>query len=325
VSTPASGLQTDSRTAGARVAPARSAAYDPRRSQRRRNVRAVGLGLLFIAPTFVILGYFMYYPAYVAFVGSLTDWDGFNTPRAVGLQNFANAFRDGNLRVAGLNNIPWAIGKVFLAVVPPFLAAELIFHVRRQRWQYLYRTLFVVPLIIPGIVTILLWTFYYRSDGLVNQVLGFVGLDALQQPWLTRPSTALGALIFMGFPWVTPFNLLIFYSGLQAIPGEILEAGALDGATGWRRVLFIDLPLLVSQTRVLVTLAIIASVQALLEPLLMTGGGPGTSTLTPILYVYRTGVEYGDFGYSMSISLILFLVVLLLSVAANRLTRSRKA
>lgn len=323
MSTAASASPADTIGAGAQVAPA-GTTYDPRRSKRRRDRRALGLGLLFIAPTFVLLGYFMYYPAYVAFVGSLTDWDGFNAPRAVGLRNFVNAFNDGNLRVAGLNNIPWAIGKVFLAVVPPFLAAELIFHVRRERWQYLYRTLFVVPLIVPGIVTILLWTFYYRSDGLLNQVLGFVGLDSLQTTWLARPSTALGALIFMGFPWVTPFNLLILYSGLQAIPGEILEAAALDGATGWRRVLFIDVPLLVSQTRVLVTLAVIASVQALLEPLIMTNGGRGTSTLTPILYVYRTSVQNGDYGYSMSISLILFVVVLLLTVAANRLTRSRK-
>lgn len=296
------------------------------RGRRRRSRKSLLLGVAFVAPTFLVLGYFLYYPAYVALAGSLTEWDGFNPPIFVGLGNFVEALTDDNaLRIAALNNVPWAIGKILLAVLPPFLVAELIFHVRRQRWQYLYRTLFVVPLVIPAIVTILVWRFYYRDAGVLNQILGAIGLDGLQRVWLGDPDTALAALIFMGFPWVAPFNLLIFYSGLQAIPGEILEAAALDGATGWRRILRIDVPLLMSQTRVLVTLAVIGSVQALLEPLILTRGGPNNATLTPILHVYNTGVSDGEYGYSMAVSLILFVVVLVLSLLSNRLFQSRRA
>jgi ABC-type spermidine/putrescine transport system permease subunit I len=145
-------------------------------------------------------------------------WDGFNPPEWIGLDNFRRMADDAVLHRAARNNIVWAIGKIFLSLVPPFLVAELIFHVRGRRLQYLYRTLFVIPIIIPSVVTILIWTFYYRSDGLVNDVLGVVGLDALQRTWLADQNTALGALIFMGFPWIMPFNLLIFYAGLQAIP-----------------------------------------------------------------------------------------------------------
>ncbi len=302
-----------------------TALVDPvrRRNRRRRSLRALIVGLGFCAPTLVVLGYFMYYPAYVSLVGAFTDWDGFNAPSFVGIGNFADMLSDPQLPVAVVNNVFWALGKIFLSLVPPFLVAELIFNVRSGRFQYLYRTLFVVPLIIPSIVFILIWTFYYRTDGLINQALGGLGLGFLQQAWLVDPNTALAALIFMGFPWVVPFNLLIFYAGLQSIPQEIRDAAAIDGATTGRRIWSIDIPMLTSQFNLLLLLALIGSVQAILEPLLMTGGGPGTSTLTPILYMYRTAVQYGQFGYSMAISLVLFIVVLILSVVSNRLVRTR--
>ncbi|WP_432082084.1 carbohydrate ABC transporter permease [Streptomyces sp. WAC 04229] len=286
-----------------------------------RRHRLTLTGYAFVLPAFVLLGYFVYYPAYVAFAGSFTNWDGFNPAQWVGLDNFRQLFGDPTFSTAAWNNLLWALGKVALALVPPFVVAELIFHVRASRWQFVYRSLFVIPLVIPTIVTMLVWTFYYRSDGVINQVLGAVGLDALQHSWLGDSDTALYALILMGFPWIAPFNLLVFYSGLQRTPKEILEAAALDGCGTWRRIRSIDLPMMMRQTRLLTTLAVINSVQAILEPLLMTGGGPGNSTMTPIYYLYRTGVNDGRFGYSMAVSLVLFAVVLVLSAVSNRVLR----
>ena len=293
----------------------------PGRRRLLRRGRALAVGLGFVAPTLVLLGYFMYYPAWVAMVGSFTEWDGFNLSTWVGLDNFREMFSDPAMGKAAVNNVIWAIGKILLAIVPPFVVAELIFHVRSQRMQYLYRTIFVIPIIVPAIVTILLWSFYYRTDGLVNQILGFIGLDSLAHSWLADQQTALGALILMGFPWIAPFNLLIFYAGLQAIPREILEAAELDGAGSWRRVQHLDVPLLASQTGLLLTLAVIGSIQAILEPLIMTAGGPNNATLTPVLYLYQQGITFGRFGYSMAISLALFVIVLVLSVITNRLLR----
>lgn len=286
-----------------------------------RRLRAIGVGLLFVLPTFTFLGYFMYYPASVALAGAFTDWDGLNAARFVGLDNFRELVADPQMGKAAVNNLFWAVGKIALALVPSFIVAELIFAVRSSRWQYVYRTLFVIPIVVPSIVTILTWSFYYKTNGLVNQVLSGIGLGGLQHSWLADQDTALGALVLMEFPWVGPFNLLIFYAGLQQIPREILEAAAIDGARGWRRIRSIDIPLLSRQTGLLATLAVIGSVQAVLEPLIMTGGGPNNSTLTPILYLYQTGITYGRFGYSMAISLVLFLIVLVLGAITNRLTR----
>lgn len=275
--------------------------------------------LLFILPTMLFIGYFLYYPALTALGAAFSIWDGFNPPRFVGLQNFGRALDDTVLREAALNNIIWAIFKVIIFLVPPFIAAELIFFVRGKRMQYLYRTLFVFPLIVPTIVKILLWSYFYRGDGLLNQIGGFFGLGPV--PWLTSPDIALYSLILMDFPWIAAFNLLIFYAGLQGISPEVLEAAALDGATGLRQVWSIHLPLVTPQTRLLLILAIINSVQAILEPLLMTGGGPGYATYMPLLYLFNVATQYGEFGYSSAIAMLLFGIVLLLTIINNRLLR----
>jgi raffinose/stachyose/melibiose transport system permease protein len=280
-------------------------------------------GYLFVLPTLIFVGYFLYYPAYRALTGAFTDWDGFNPPEWIGLENFRRAFSDAVLREAARNNLIWAFFDVLLAIVPAFTVAELIFHVKRARLKYLYRTLFIVPAVVPFIVTVLLWRYYYQSDGLINLILGKVGLSGLERAWISDPGTALLALALMGFPWVNAFNMLIFYAGLQHIAPEVLESAELEGATGLRRIWTIDLPLVLAQFKLLVVLALITSGQNILVPLLMTNGGPGYSTYTPALYMYDTAVEYGDFGYSMAISFMLFVLILGLTALNIRFIRER--
>jgi raffinose/stachyose/melibiose transport system permease protein len=280
-------------------------------------------GYLFVLPTLIFVGYFLYYPAYRALTGAFTDWDGFNPPEWIGLENFRRAFSDAVLREAARNNLIWAFFDVLLAIVPAFIVAELIFHVKRARLKYLYRMLFIVPAVVPFIVTVLLWRYYYQSDGLINLILGKIGLSGLERAWISDPGTALLALALMGFPWVNAFNMLIFYAGLQHIAPEVLEAAELEGATGLRRVWTIDLPLVLAQFKLLVVLALITSGQNILVPLLMTRGGPGYSTYTPALYMYDTAVEYGDFGYSMAISFMLFVLILGLTALNIRFIRER--
>ena len=278
---------------------------------------------LFLLPTFIFLAYFMYYPAWTALQGAFTYWDGFNPPQFVGLENFRRAFTDPVLGTATLNNLIWIAFGIILALVPSFLVAELIFFLQGQKKQYFYRTLFVVPIIVPSIVGVLLWTYFYRGDGLINQLLALVGLGRLQTLWIGNPDTALYALIFMGFPWINAFNLLVFYAGLQGISREVLEAARLEGATGWRRVLQIDIPLVAPQFRLLLVLAIVGNVQNIVTPLVMTDGGPGYSTYVPALHMYKTAVTYGEFGYSMAISFLLFAVVLGLTLISQRSRRAR--
>ncbi|GGJ56048.1 carbohydrate ABC transporter permease [Deinococcus roseus] len=275
------------------------------------------LGLLFVLPAFLFLGVFFYYPAWTALSGAFTDWDGFNTPRFVGLENFQRVFSDPVMGQAALNNLIYAAVTIVIHTLFPFLAAELIFALKNHFSQYLYRSMFVIPLVVPTVVMILLWMYFYKTEGTVNQILNFLHLQNLTHTWLAEPATALGAIILMGFPYVIPFNLLLLYTGLQSIPGEVYEAAEIDGCTPWRRIFSIDIPLLLPQFSLILMLTIIGSTQNILAPLVMTNGGPGYSTTLPALYMYNTGVQYGQFGYSMAQSFVLFLVTALFSVISQ--------
>jgi raffinose/stachyose/melibiose transport system permease protein len=279
-------------------------------------------GYGFILPTFIFLIWFMYYPIYQALSGAFTNWDGFNAPQFIGLDNFKRMLTDEVLSQSTVHALIWALFSIALAIIPPFLVAELIFHIKKARLQYIYRTLFVIPIVIPGIVSILLWRFIYQGDGAINQLLDMVGLGAWKQLWLGDPHVALYSIILMGFPWISAFNMLIFYSGLQGISQDVIEAAKLEGATGLKRVFTLDIPLSLPQFRLIIILSLIGSLQNIIPPLIMTNGGPGYSTYVPILHMYNVSTVNGEFGYGMSIALVMFLVILLFTLLNMRLIKS---
>lgn len=283
------------------------------------------LAYLFLLPSLLLTGWFSYVPAYTALTRAFTDWDGLNPPNFTGLENFRRAVSDPVMQEAGGHSAIWVALGLLLAVIPPLLVAELIYHLRGQRRQYFYRTLFVVPIVIPSLVLLLVWSNFYRSDGLINQVLGALHLTSLQHGWLSNPSTALYSLIFLGFPYIDAFYLLLLYAGLQGIPREVTEAARLDGASGLRRVFSIDLPLLAPQLRLIALLAIIGNVQYFISPLVLTSGGPGNATTVPALLMYQTATKFGEYGYAMAIAVLLFLVVVALTALSQRLSRNSAA
>jgi len=301
----------------------RSAAGTSAVTARNARMRRYAIAYLFILPTFVGLGYFTYYPAFTALAGAFTSWDGFNPPTFVGLDNFKAIVTDPTMQQAAGNNLIWAAFSIALAIIPAFVVAELIFHVKRPRLKYLYRTLFIVPIVLPGIVNILLWRYIYDGHGLLNLLLQALRLQDPTNPtlWIADPHIALYAVALLGFPWINSFNMLIFYAGLQNIPSEVLEAAGLDGVGGLRRVWTMDIPLVLSQFRLLLVLAIVNTISNITTPLVMTNGGPGNATDMPSLEMYTSAVN-GRFGYSMAISFLLFIVVLILTGINNRFLRT---
>ncbi|MHB1953591.1 MAG: carbohydrate ABC transporter permease [Sulfobacillus sp.] len=278
---------------------------------------------LFLLPCFVFIGVFSYYPAIRALVGAFTSWNGVGTASWVGLSNFARAIHSQIFDASVLHILIWAVIGIPLGLIPPFLVAEAIFRLRSGRAQYVYRTLFILPVILPGVVGILIWFFFYEPGGIIDSLLSATGFSSyLYHPWLGSPQTALGSLIFMGFPWIGAFNLLIYYAGLQGISTEIFDAAAVDGCSWWSRVWRIDIPLLMSQTKLLVVLSVIGVAQVLIQPLLMTGGGPGTSTMTPVLYMYQAAIDHDEYGYSMGVAFILFVVLLALTILNMKFFRT---
>jgi ABC-type sugar transport system permease subunit len=184
--------------------------------------------------------------------------------------------------------------------------------------------MFVIPAAVPGVVGTLLWKNFYALDyGLINQFFRFAGLGNLTHPWLADRNTALGAIIFAGFPWVGVFTFLILIGGLINIPSELYEAAIIDGCNVWRRFWSIDIPMLIPQFGLLLFFTYIGSVQGYQSILLFTKGGPGYSTYVPAFQMYQKFALENQFGYASAIGVALFAVVLAGTII-NRAVLKRK-
>lgn len=276
-----------------------------------------------IAPTVILLLIFNYYPAASGLYHSFTEWQPGVSTEWVGLAQF-DTMMDSQYFWIGMKNAVILAITAFLKLAVPLLVAELIFHIRGNFLQYAVRTLFIVPLVVPSVVGILLWVNIYDPNiGLLNETLRALGMEDLTRTWLGDRNTALAAILAIGFPWISPFALLIFYGGLISIPSELFDAARVDGATWWNRFRRIDIPMIMSQIKLLLILAFIGSVQEFQLIFLTTGGGPGNVTYTPALELYYNATRFSNFGLASAMGAFLFLIILGGTIINLRYVRSQ--
>jgi raffinose/stachyose/melibiose transport system permease protein len=283
---------------------------------------------LLILPTFVVVLTFRYFPAFSGIYHSFFEWDGALLKEWVGLGNYIEALHDAKLWRSFLVVLIFISANI-IKLIPSIIAALLIFHLKSERFQYLYRVLFVVPMIIPGIVYMLLWKFFYEPNiGLLNQVLIAFGIVDPDFPpmWLADPNLVIPSIIFMGFPWVGVVSVLIFLAGLQAIPTSVYEAAELDGCGPIKRCITIEIPLIMSQVRLSLVLMIIASLKGFERILIMCNefGGPDGMANVPGLYMFRMAFMEGRVGYACALGMLLFGVILVLTILNDKYVRVDK-
>lgn len=279
---------------------------------------------LIILPTFVLLILFFYYPAVSGFYHSFTYWDAREATWA-GLANYDKLFGDRRLIASVGNLIKITLFHVGVVLTMPLLAAALIFHLPHRRSQYWFRVLFVFPMIVPVVVTILVWRWMYSLDGGINLILQAVGLESLVRAWLGDRKTVLWAIMFVNFPWIAGLNFLIYLAGLQNISQDVLDAAVVDGANSLTRFFQVELPLIRGQVRLLVLLTLIYWLRSFELPLIMTDGGPGWASMVPGLRMYQTVTRDFNLGYGSAIGFILFLSILIVTIVQIRLTRESDA
>lgn len=295
----------------------------PRRSIRRAKGR---LGVyLALVPLALVLGVFAYYPAVLGIFRSFYDWNPASESFFIGLDNYTKMLGDA-IWWQSFRNLGVIFAFSIVSWIFPLLAAEFLVTLRSQRWQFAIRTLLIVPMAFPGVVTALVWGFlYHPNQGVFNRALEAIGLEALAQNWTGQPSTALLALLMVGFPFIAGLPFLIFYSSLQNIPSEVLEAAQLDGVNRWRRFWLIDLPLMAGQVRILVFLAVVGTLQYGFVAFVLTSGGPDNATTVPVLRMIGVAFAGGDWGYAAALSTVLFAITLALSLVVIFLRRRETA
>jgi ABC-type sugar transport system permease subunit len=287
--------------------------------QRRRRLSLASrwVPFLFLVPVAAELVVFRYIPTASALYHSLTNWDGLRRDKFVGLANFVDLFSDNVFRAAFVNMLEYTAIRTAFVLLFAFTAAELIFSLRNERLRMFWKIAFVIPLIVPRSVVYLMWAFIFDPQvGLVNELLTLVGLGGLQQPWLGQSSTSLASLAFIGFPFVSSLAFLIFVASLEGLPRDIIETAALEGCSVFKRILNVDLPMLRGGFIFVAVLLILEGIQTTEPQIILTRGGPGTSTELPAYYLYRTAFDYSKFGQACAVGVVMLGVGLIFTIVS---------
>lgn len=282
-----------------------------------------------LVPSFGLLVLFTYYPAATAMIQSFYDWLPGVRSRFIGLQNYQRILGDKVFWLSWRNILIVAVWQFSIPFLIPIAVAEAIFNLKSRTAKNIYRVAILIPILVPGIVNLLLWKWLYSSpDGGINLLLQAGGMGHLGRPWLGTVQTALPAILFMGFPWVTGTWPLIYLAGLLNISEDVIDASLIDGCSTWRRIISVDLPHLMGQIRLFVMFGLIHVLQEWGRQLALTGGGPGNATMVPGLYLYARafGIErqesaYTRMGEACAVGVAMFVVIFVLTFIANRYMR----
>ena len=278
------------------------------------------LGMLLL-PSLLLIGVFSYYPAVRSLIGGFYQWNGFSAPTYAGVSQFRQYLQSPTFGMEVKNLAILVGGSIAITLVAQFTAAEVVTHMPR-RAAAVAKYVLVLPIVLPPLVLIEVWSYLLQpGSGLVDRVLGAVGLP--QPTWYADPHLALAGILLVGFPWISNLGFLIFLGGLQNLPKDVLDAARLDGVRAIRRVFAIDIPLLMPQFRVVVILSGIFAVQNFVPILLLTNGGPGAATLVPGLDMYQSAFQNDQYGYGMAIGTVLFVAMLIFTLVVMRALRPR--
>ncbi|GAF17591.1 alpha-arabinosides ABC transport system, permease protein 1 [Bacillus sp. JCM 19046] len=271
----------------------------------------------FLLAFFVAYVLFTIYPIFKGMQMSFFNWTLIEQQEFIGLTHYINVLSDPNFWEAFGNTSLFVLlstpTMVILALVLALMANL------NTRLQTFFRGSFFIPSILSVSVISFVAIFMLQPyTGVVNNLLQALGLNA-EPFWLATPSLAWVSIIAVTLWWTVGFNMILFLTALQGIPDELYEAAEVDGATRQQMFWQITLPQLLPIGRLILLLQVLASFKVFAQILLITDGGPGTTTRPIILYIYEMGFQRYDLGYAAAMSYLLFMVLLVLSVIQLRL------
>lgn len=266
---------------------------------------------LFLAPSVVLLLALTVYPLlYILRISLYRMTPGGES--FAGAANFLRIFQDGFFLQSVWHTLVFTVSALALEFALGLVLALLLDS--RIRGRGLWRSLLLLPMILPPVVAGVIWRLIYNPNfGVLNGALAALGFDTAQLTWLADPGVALAAIVLVDVWEWTPFVFLILLAGLQAIPEEPYEAARLDGSSAWQTFRHITLPLLAPAMLVALLLRTMDLLRIFDQVFILTQGGPGGATETISLYIYKTAFRFFDFGYAAAMSLVLLVATLVLS------------
>jgi multiple sugar transport system permease protein len=294
----------------------------PQRVGFRPNRRRSFTSLAYVAPSLLILIVVVVAPIGMSAYYSVTDFSLLGSPSWVGLDNYLDLLGDGDFRRALWQTFVYTVISVPLQTVLALVIAAVLARRTRNRFGAFVRSALFIPVIASMVIIGSVWRYLLGTDhGLVNAILGTVGIDAVN--WLGRPGTALLVVALVTVWKNIGYFLVIYYAGMLNIPEDLYEASEMDGAGALRQFWSITVPSLRPVTVLVAILGTIWSFQVFDLVYTMTGGGPGGGTVTLVMAIYGSAFENMQMGYASAMAMVLFVIVLVVSFV-QRLVLGRK-
>lgn len=289
------------------AAPPGAAAQDPK----RRKVSYQWSARSFGAPAVLVVAVLLYLPfIYTAYI-SFTEYNGLASPSWLGLDNYREMFADTNLLTSLRNTVIWVVGTITVPVGLGLLVAVMTYTMRFGSW---FRLPFLIPYAISGVAVGVMWSFVLQTGGGLSQALDVLGLPGADARWLVDAPGNTLVMIGAAAWQATGVNALLFVIGLQSIPKEPIEAARLDGASGWTMFRHQLWPMLRPLTTVVVGLSIVASLKTFDIVWLMTQGGPGRTSETLAVTMYRETFVQSNYGQGSAVATFLSVVTFVASI-----------
>ena len=277
--------------------------------------------LLMLAPAVIVFTMFVVYPVLYSMGFSFTRFQGFGSPEWIGLDNYIALGNDPFFWQSLQNTVIILVVSLLILIPASFVLALLLR--RRIRGGGGLRALVFGPAIIAPILVGLIWVFILDPKiGLLNRLLALVGIAPVE--WIGG-DTLTPYSVSLVFIWSSiGFAMTIFYAGLQLLPADVMEASALDGATGWQQLRYVTVPMM-RETFAIVTILMITNVFKIFELVYMlTGGGPVHRSETLVSYMYFVTFTNQQYGYGMALAVIITILGAAVSIAYLLLSRGRK-
>lgn len=293
---------------------------------KRSSARKISPGTLaaLLGPGLIIYAFVIIIPLFTAFAYSLTDWSLGPVKHFVGVDNYIALIKDAVFKSSLKHNLIIVFANVTIQMAVAFLLTVL-FSAKGTKAKGFHRTVIFLPVVLSAVVVGYIWQMIYSSNyGILNELLRWLGLEKLIVPWLDDPKVVLASVTvpliwqYLGVP------LIIFMSAVQGIPKDIYEVCELDGVTGVKKAVYITFPLIRDSIKVAVMLSIASNMLVFTHIFVLTGGGPGTSSMVLAQYAYNVSFVRMRYGYGSAISIGIFVVSFALVLIFRKLTEVKE-
>lgn len=266
---------------------------------------------LFIPVLHLII--FSYIPIFANVAISFTDWNGLGKLNFVGFQNYIRIFTDPQY-IAMFKNVFWYLLVAFPQLIFAFFLA--VFLNGKFRGHNLFKSVSIVPYLLNGVIVSTIFIIFFNTNGTLNTLLKMVGLGDFAQQWLQNLKLVNPSIASISIWRYYGMNFIMFFGALQTIPEELYDAAAVDGATKWQEILYIQIPSIKKVLFINILLSISGSIQVFELPYIMLNGSNGT--MTPVIQIQQSAQSDARLGFAAALSVVVFVIVVI-SVSLQKL------